>query len=497
MGIDVANIDIKLSQNVLNTDNPLKTNPAGNNGSLGAVFDSIAVVGHNVNNQHTYYSSWSFLGSTLRLNFSDGAYRIYTGVVRTDPYAQSGTATVTGAEFHQDGLVSLASSGRVTLDYQIVNNSLSISGGQGTTSAGKLATLLPSYSPSYDAIRGNVSIGYEGALYQDRAGNTSGSVAKVSAAADKFILSSVIEGDFHLSGNLVDIGNGLGHASVTGNLSRYATDYRDGSHLYINDISTYLGAGQVLDRSLLLDASRFGGDDTIALNLPGNLSEDFTMAAGAGRDQVTLTGGGGRLNLDAGAGNDSVAIVSDHHRVDGGSGVDTVRYAGSRAQYQVGQDSAQLNVTTNGAAGVDRLTNVERVQFADKAVAFDIAGNSGQAYRAYQAAFDRKPDTGGLSYWISVLDAGHTLREVADAFVHSGEFNSLYGSNVNDRDFLLKLYSNVLHRAPDQGGFDFWLSTFGQGNTRADVLAFFSESPENQAQVIGAIQHGIEYTPII
>jgi hypothetical protein len=32
--------------------------------------------------------------------------------------------------------------------------------------------------------------------------------------------------------------------------------------------------------------------------------------------------------------------------------------------------------------------------------------------------------------------------------------------------------------------------------SRAEVLAMFSESPENQAQVIGSIQNGIEFTPL-
>jgi hypothetical protein len=50
----------------------------------------------------------------------------------------------------------------------------------------------------------------------------------------------------------------------------------------------------------------------------------------------------------------------------------------------------------------------------------------------------------------------------------------------------------VLHRAPDAAGYDFWTQAL-HTSSRADVLVGFSESAENQAQVIGAIQHGIDY----
>lgn len=45
------------------------------------------------------------------------------------------------------------------------------------------------------------------------------------------------------------------------------------------------------------------------------------------------------------------------------------------------------------------------------------------------------------------------------------------------------------------GSSDYWMNQIETGlQTRTQVLTGFSESPENQAQVIGVIQHGIEYT---
>ena len=70
----------------------------------------------------------------------------------------------------------------------------------------------------------------------------------------------------------------------------------------------------------------------------------------------------------------------------------------------------------------------------------------------------------------------------------------MYGANPNDAQFVDALYANVLHRTPDAAGYDFWMHSI-QLVSRAQVLVDFSESAENQAQVIGAIQNGIDYTP--
>jgi hypothetical protein len=91
---------------------------------------------------------------------------------------------------------------------------------------------------------------------------------------------------------------------------------------------------------------------------------------------------------------------------------------------------------------------------------------------------------------------GSTLNEVAADFMRVAEFDKLYGSNPTDAEFVAHLYANVLDRAPEGAGYDYWMDVLAtHGATRAQVLAFFSESPENQAQVIGSIQDGMAYTP--
>lgn len=182
----------------------------------------------------------------------------------------------------------------------------------------------------------------------------------------------------------------------------------------------------------------------------------------------------------------------------GTSQVDKVIQDGVRNDYVLTKVGNLVIETIKYDGSTISFSGIERFQFADKLIALDFDGNAGQAYRLYQAAFNRTPDVEGLGYWIGQMDKGaENLNHVAAGFVGSAEFKTLYGQNVSDNAFLTALYSNVLHRAPDQAGFDYWNGRVNAGMTRPDILASFSESVENQAQVIGSIQNGITYVPYV
>ncbi|MFZ6743609.1 DUF4214 domain-containing protein [Undibacterium sp. JH2W] len=202
--------------------------------------------------------------------------------------------------------------------------------------------------------------------------------------------------------------------------------------------------------------------------------------------------------------------------IDGGDGIDTSVYEGNYLTHVAGSSRTVKNYTiTQTATGmtvedlvnvipvghnlppnIDHLTNIERLRFPDISIAFDIKGAAGEAYRLYQAAFNREPDLIGIGYWIGALDRGETLTSVANNFIISPEFKTLYGSNPSNTTFLTNLYQNILHRAPDQVGYNYWLDELNRGiQTKATLLVSFSESPENQAQIIGKITDGIFYQP--
>lgn len=134
------------------------------------------------------------------------------------------------------------------------------------------------------------------------------------------------------------------------------------------------------------------------------------------------------------------------------------------------------------------------IEFQDALVFFDDSGVEGQAYRVYQAAFNRTPDAAGLGFWIGAMRNGASLLDVTNGFYGSDEFQSTYGQ-VSDSQFLTLLYRNVLKRAPDQGGIDFWGKSMQAGTPRALVLREFSESAENRNNVAASIKAGVTYYP--
>jgi Ca2+-binding RTX toxin-like protein len=212
-----------------------------------------------------------------------------------------------------------------------------------------------------------------------------------------------------------------------------------------------------------------------------------------------LTGNSGNNTLDGGAGNDTISGGLGNDTLDGGFGNNTAIYSGIQNQYAVthnfGVDTYEIVDAILNRDGIDTLSNVNRLQFFDAMVSLDIAAgeNSGSAYRLYQAAFSRTPDAGGLGYWINALDHGAALIDVANGFIGSSEFASLYGANPTDGQFIAALYNNVLHRAPDSGGATYWEGVLANGTSRANVLIGFSESSENISQVAPAIEEGVHY----
>lgn len=199
---------------------------------------------------------------------------------------------------------------------------------------------------------------------------------------------------------------------------------------------------------------------------------------------------------EATAGNDFLAASGKGMTLNGGAGIDTAVYRNIDANYLVDRIDGKTMVTAAGSGMGDTLTGIERLMFNGSAVALDIEGTGGQAYRLYQAAFNRTPDQAGVGYWMAMMDQGATLGQVATHFLASVEFAQMYGTGLSDTAFVDKLYWNVLHRQQDQAGADYWAAAMANGGTRAQVLEQFSESAENQAALIGVIGDGFTYIPL-
>ena len=109
----------------------------------------------------------------------------------------------------------------------------------------------------------------------------------------------------------------------------------------------------------------------------------------------------------------------------------------------------------------------------------EYQNNVAPVVRLYFAYFNRLPDTGGLSYWISEYTSGNrTLGGISDEFASSGEFSATYGS-LSNGDFVDLIYNNLFSRTPDSGGKDYWTSELDSGSqSRGTAMVGFSESDE-------------------
>lgn len=181
----------------------------------------------------------------------------------------------------------------------------------------------------------------------------------------------------------------------------------------------------------------------------------------------------------------------------GGNGIDTLILRGDIQNYdiEINSDSIIIIDLINSRDGINTIFDIERLEFNDSHIALDIEGSSsaGAAYRLYQAAFDRTPDAAGLGYHIAALDNGWGLGDVATGFINSPEFQSMYGTDISETEFVTLLYNNVLDRAPDEQGLEYHVNRLENGANREAVLVGFSESPENQLNLLGKIENGFEY----
>jgi hypothetical protein len=231
------------------------------------------------------------------------------------------------------------------------------------------------------------------------------------------------------------------------------------------------------------------------LSMPAGVVVDLAGNKAAGNQLLTIDTL--RTVTAGGDGNDYLVGLGIGAKLSGGSGLDTVIYGSYRSAYDVGRTASGAAVSEkySSSKNPDILDGVERLMFSDTSVALDIDGAAGQAYRLYQAAFNRAPDSTGIGFWMKQMDNGMRLVDVARDFVNSDEFVKLYGPAPGNSAFLTNLYQNALHRAPDQTGFDFWMDSLAHGTDRAVVLKDFSESPENYATALKVIGNGFEYTP--
>lgn len=228
----------------------------------------------------------------------------------------------------------------------------------------------------------------------------------------------------------------------------------------------------------------------------------------------TLYGGNGNDNLSGGEGNDvlygqvgddSLVGGSGNNQLFGGDGSDTALYLGIRNTLDI-TDNGDGTYTVNRDAIEDLLNSIEFIGFDDGSMsvgyAVEVRDNQEEFSRFYNALFGRLPDDAGLTYWVNDLidtsfgGRGNTIQGAAQAFTEGTEFQSLYGSSVDNYQFINLLYQNILGRAADQAGYNYWISEINQSGNRGGMIVSFANSGEYINNTQSAIDTYLAAVPL-
>ncbi|NMM36120.1 MAG: DUF4214 domain-containing protein [Glaciimonas sp.] len=107
-----------------------------------------------------------------------------------------------------------------------------------------------------------------------------------------------------------------------------------------------------------------------------------------------------------------------------------------------------------------------------------------QITQLYVSLFNRAPDAGGFSYWVQSYASGQSLANIAQSFYLSPEGQATYSGALTNTQFINAFYVNFLGRAnPDAGGVAYWVGRLGQ--TGATQGAIAAEIISNVANYVG------------
>lgn len=128
----------------------------------------------------------------------------------------------------------------------------------------------------------------------------------------------------------------------------------------------------------------------------------------------------------------------------------------------------------------DKTMNVAATGSLSEGVALLYQAALNRAPEAAGLAYWVKTVTGvpGATTLNIASGADNGIISIASGFTGSEEFVNKYGPSLTPTQFTTQLYSNVLDRIPDTGGLNYWVSQINAGVSREQVLAGFAESTE-------------------
>lgn len=166
--------------------------------------------------------------------------------------------------------------------------------------------------------------------------------------------------------------------------------------------------------------------------------------------------------------------------INGHAGIDAAHFLGFADDYAI---TVQNNgsIIIDGADGTDTLINIERLEFDDKKLAFDLSGNAGKAAKLIGAVFGVE----GLSIqlntgtFLSLLDNGLDYSDVMNLAL-----TVKLGTEFSNADEVRLLYENLLNVEPSDNDIEFWVNTIESGEYTQTTLALMAADAKINQQNI-------------
>ena len=221
-------------------------------------------------------------------------------------------------------------------------------------------------------------------------------------------------------------------------------------------------------------------DNVQAFSMDPNYAGGSVHVTGYPAKYADQTTGALRETDDVGSGSASAGTFNFNSDVEINPG-----NSGGPVWYQGASGPTVVGVVSTKAWASDLSSTESQVQnwiASDASLMFNQAPDYVyKTARLYEAGLDRHFDRNGLDYWVSQHDAGASFEDMAHQFLTSPEFTSHFGDStaMSNGTFVTQMYHNVLDRAPEQSGYNYWVSKMDAGMSHEDVLLSFSESTEN------------------
>ena len=181
---------------------------------------------------------------------------------------------------------------------------------------------------------------------------------------------------------------------------------------------------------------------------------------------------------------------------DGGPGIDTVVYDGPLANYVVSPGVSGMAVSSaNNSEGSDWLLSIERLQFKDKGLAFDLDGHAGVAAKILGLVFGLEA-VGVPQYMGICLDYLDNKQLTAVQLMHEALAVRLGADAQNSEKLVSFLYERLTGVMPIQSEKEKYMGLITSGAYTHDSLAVYaSEHSLNSVvtQLTGMATTGIEF----